>query len=119
MTHITFAASDRDECPADPAGAHSVPLDSTRLAVQLVRVLIDYSIRRSSGFACLLGLTLVGSSVGLSAAGADAIGSFLCQLQDSDLVEIRSTCYDLVIIDYSSDGGETGGVHRRRHCATR
>ncbi len=36
------------------------------------------------------------------------VRSFLYQLQDIDLVAIGETCYDLVIIDYSSDGGEEG-----------
>ncbi len=36
------------------------------------------------------------------------VRSFLYQLQDIDLVAIGETCYDLVIIDHSSDGGEEG-----------
>lgn len=41
-----------------------------------------------------------------SAGLLDGVTSFLCQLQDLDLAAVRETCYDLVIIDYSSDGGE-------------
>jgi len=36
------------------------------------------------------------------------VRSFLYQLQDIDLAEIGRTCYDLIVIDYSSDGGEDG-----------
>ncbi len=36
------------------------------------------------------------------------VGSFLYQLQVIDLAEIGRTCYDLIVIDYSSDGGEEG-----------
>lgn len=36
------------------------------------------------------------------------VRSFLYQLQEIDLAEIGRTCYDLIVIDYSSDGGEGG-----------
>jgi len=36
------------------------------------------------------------------------IDSFLYQLQGIDLAAIGRTCYDLIIIDYSADGGQDG-----------
>jgi endo-alpha-1,4-polygalactosaminidase (GH114 family) len=42
-------------------------------------------------------------------AGVD---DFLYQLQDIDLNAIGGTAYDLVIIDYSSGGGEDGAFSR-------
>jgi len=39
---------------------------------------------------------------------SDTLRSFLCQLQEIDLEAIAQSCYDLAIIDYSSDGRETG-----------
>jgi cysteinyl-tRNA synthetase len=41
-------------------------------------------------------------------AQLNAVHSFLYQLQDIDLTAIGQTCYDLVVIDYSADGGEEG-----------
>ena len=40
------------------------------------------------------------------------VRSFLYQLQEIDLPEIGRTCYDLIVIDYSSDGGEGGEFTR-------
>ena len=37
-----------------------------------------------------------------------SVRSFLYQLQDFDLVAIARSCYDLIVIDNSSDGGEEG-----------
>lgn len=37
-----------------------------------------------------------------------AVNDFLYQLQDLDLAAIGDTAFDLVIMDYSSDGGEAG-----------
>ncbi len=40
--------------------------------------------------------------------GLSAVNDFLYQLQNLDLVAIGATAYDLVIMDYSADGGEAG-----------
>ena len=40
------------------------------------------------------------------------VRSFLHKLQEIDLAEIGRTCYDLIVIDYSSDGGEGGEFTR-------
>jgi cysteinyl-tRNA synthetase len=42
------------------------------------------------------------------ANGPLVVRSFLYQLQEIDLEAIGRTCYDLVIIDYSADGGSDG-----------
>ena len=47
------------------------------------------------------------------------VNDFLYQLQDVDLADIGRTAYDLVIIDYSSDGGEDGEFSREQIGALR
>jgi cysteinyl-tRNA synthetase len=43
-----------------------------------------------------------------ASARLDAVRTVLYQLQGLDFVAIGQTCYDLVVIDYSSDGSEEG-----------
>ena len=47
------------------------------------------------------------------------VNDFLYQLQDVDLADIGRTAYDLVIIDYSSTGGEHGEFNRAQIDALR
>ena len=40
--------------------------------------------------------------------GAETVNDFLYQLQNLELAAIGNTAYDLVVMDYSLDGGESG-----------
>jgi len=50
----------------------------------------------------------------LSPSGLAGVNDFLYQLQDLDLDAIGATTYDLVVMDYFSDGRETGGFTREQ-----
>ena len=113
MTDITFAASVGEECPLEAPRSPRTHLDAEPDTVYVSRMASRGISLRSLVVSCLLvwGLSL---NAGLTAsrlpafADLDAVNSFLYQLQDMDLAAIGQTCYDLVVIDYSADGGEEG-----------
>ena len=70
-----------------------------------------WGFRTLAAWLVLSGLALpVGPTVSSSRAsvGLTSVRSFLYQLQDIDLSTIGDSCYDLIVIDYSSDGSEEG-----------
>ena len=53
-------------------------------------------------------LPLVARYTATSTSPLAMVNDFLYQLQDLDLTAIGNSAYDLVVMDYSADGGETG-----------